>query len=67
MINMMLQMEDGHAAVRALSWKEVDGIAERFKKLNPYEDKSRSILKIERDRYDPETGNSDRFTVWQFP
>ena len=51
-----LQMADGHAAVRALSWKEVDEIAERFKKLNPYSDKSRSILKIERDNYDPGTG-----------
>jgi hypothetical protein len=50
------EMADGHVAVRALSRKEVDGIAERFTKLNPYSDKSRSILKIERDNYDPETG-----------
>ena len=50
------EMADGHAAIRALSWKEVDEIAARFKKLNPYEDKLRSILKIERDNYDPETG-----------
>jgi len=48
-------MPDGHTAVRALSWKEVDQIARRFAKLNPYLDKSRSILKIERDNYDPET------------
>ena len=50
------EMPDGHAAVRALSWKEVDEIAARFAKLSPYADKSRSILKIERDNYDPETG-----------
>ena len=50
------EMADGRAAIRALSWKEVDGIAALFRKLNPYTDKSRSILKIERDNYDPETG-----------
>jgi hypothetical protein len=50
------EMPDGHAAVRALSWKEVVEIVTRFAKLNPYMDKSRSILKIERDNYDPETG-----------
>jgi hypothetical protein len=47
---------DGNAAGRVLSWKEIDEIAARFRKLTPYEDKSRSILKIERDNYDPETG-----------
>ncbi len=50
------EMPDGHSAVRALSWTEVDQIAARFAKLTPYADKSRSILKIERDNYDPETG-----------
>ena len=50
------EMPDGRAAVRALSWKEVVEIVARFAKLNPYADKSRSILKIERDNYDPETG-----------
>jgi hypothetical protein len=49
------EMPDGHAAVRALSWNEVDEIAARFAKLSPYADKSRSILKIERDNYDPKT------------
>jgi hypothetical protein len=57
------EMPDGHAAIRALSWKEVEEIAARFRKLNPYTDKSRSILKIERDNYDPETGTQRRFTV----
>jgi hypothetical protein len=50
------KMPDGRSAVMALSWREVDEIAARFVKLNPYTDKSRSILKIERDNYDPETG-----------
>jgi hypothetical protein len=50
------EMSDGHAAVRALSWKEVDEIAARSAKISPYSDKSRSILKIEHDNYDPETG-----------
>jgi len=50
------KMPDGRSAIRALSWKEVVGIAARFVKLNPHADKSRSILKIERDNYDPETG-----------
>ena len=34
----------------------MNAIAERFRKLSPYQDKSRSILKIERDNYDPATG-----------
>jgi hypothetical protein len=51
-----LRMPDGRSAVWALSWREVDDIVARFVKLNPYTDKSRSILKIERDNYDPETG-----------
>lgn len=50
------KMPDGRSAVRALSWREVDEIVSRFVKLNPYTDKSRSILKIERDNYDPGTG-----------
>ena len=50
------RMPDGRSAVRALSWREVAEIVARFTKLNPYTDKSRSILKIERDNYDPETG-----------
>jgi len=50
------RMADGRSAVRALSWREVAEIVTRFAKLNPYADKSRSILKIERDNYDPETG-----------
>jgi len=50
------KMPDGRSAVSALSWREVAEIVARFAKLNPYSDKSRSILKIERDNYDPDTG-----------
>jgi hypothetical protein len=50
------RMPDGRSAVRALSWREVAEIVSRFVRLNPYTAKSRSILKIERDNYDPETG-----------
>jgi hypothetical protein len=39
-----------------LSWQQVDDISARFAKLSPYRDISRSILKIERDNYDPATG-----------
>ncbi len=49
------RMRDGRSAVRSLSWREVADIVARFAKLNPYTDKSRSILKIERDNYNPET------------
>src|SRR5258708_6616710 len=43
------EMAAGHAAVRALSWKEVEEIAKRFAELTPYADKSRSVLKIPGD------------------
>ena len=46
------EMSDGRRAIKALSWQQVDEIAARFRKLSPYRDKSRSILKIERDNYD---------------
>lgn len=45
-------MSDGRRAIKALSWQQVDEIAARFRQLNPYHGKSRSILKIERDNYD---------------
>lgn len=50
------ELRDGRKAVKALSFAQVNGIAERFRKLSPYRDKSRSILKVEQDNYDPETG-----------
>ena len=52
-----LRTRDGRDAVKALSWKQVDGISERFAALNPYSRRaiSRSILKVEDDNYDPHT------------
>ncbi len=52
-----LQMRDGRAAIRALSWAEVDEIVERFRALSPYDTAAvpGSILKIEDDNFDPKT------------
>jgi hypothetical protein len=48
---------EGKEAIRALSWKQVELIKNRFKDLNPYDRHviDRSILKIEEDNRDPET------------
>ena len=45
-------------AIRALSWKQVDAIAQRFERLNPYDRAAipGSVLKIEDDNFDPKTG-----------
>jgi hypothetical protein len=53
------RMASGHATIRALSWKQVRTISERFAALNPYERDAvpGSILKIEDDNFDPENGN----------
>jgi hypothetical protein len=50
--------QDGREAVKALSWKQVEGISKRFAALNPYNRRAipGSILKIEEDNYDPKTG-----------
>ena len=50
----------GHEAVKALSWKQVDQISEKFASLNPYDrntvpDLPKSILKIEDDNFEPIT------------
>lgn len=49
---------DGQEAIKALTWQQVEDIAERFAKLNPYERDAvpDSILKIESDNSDPITG-----------
>jgi hypothetical protein len=51
------ELSDGRRAIRALSWQQLDDLSARFRQLSPYRNRSRSILKIERDNYDPETGN----------
>jgi len=46
------------AAIKALSWKQVQDIRDRFASLNPYDPTAilGSILKIEDDNFDPKTG-----------
>ena len=48
----------GANSVRALTWKEVDGICELFSALNSYDRTAvpSSVLKIEKDNFDPLTG-----------
>ena len=50
--------KNGHKAVRALTWKQVDEISDRFKTLNPYRGEAGkgSVLKIEEDNHDPIAG-----------
>ena len=49
----------GSEAIRALSWKQVTTISERFASLTPYDRDAvpGSVLKIEDDNFDAETGN----------
>jgi hypothetical protein len=51
------RLPDGRAAIKALSWKQVRELADRFKSLNPYDRTAipGSILKIEDDNFDPAT------------
>ncbi len=51
------RMKDGCSAIKALSWKQVEEIANRFAALNPYDRAAvpGSILKIEDDNFDPKT------------
>jgi len=48
----------GKPAIKALSWSQVNAIANRFGALSPYDRAaiSGSILKIEDDNFDPKTG-----------
>ncbi len=46
------RVPSGHAAIRALSWAEVDRIRERFEALNPWRDTLRvPFLKLERENF----------------
>jgi len=51
------RLPDGREAIRALSWKEVDSIVDRFSTLNPYDSKAvpGSILKVEDVNFAPKT------------
>ncbi|MBA3274583.1 MAG: hypothetical protein H0T72_02220, partial [Chloroflexia bacterium] len=58
------RLTDGRAAIRALSWADVDHIAGDLASLNPYDRDAvpGSILKIEDVNFDGETG--ERRQVW---
>ncbi len=49
--------KDGQQSIKAITWKQVREIAQRFAALNPYDSIAvpGSILKIEDDNYDPAT------------
>jgi hypothetical protein len=51
------RMRGGGAAVKALSWSDVQKISDAFRTLNPYDQRvvSSSVLKIEKDNFDPIT------------
>jgi hypothetical protein len=46
----------GKPAIQSLSWEQVDEIVGRFRTLNPYTTIRGSILEIEGENYDPDTG-----------
>ncbi|MDP9354987.1 MAG: hypothetical protein M3R02_06830 [Chloroflexota bacterium] len=47
-----LRLPNGRKAIRALSWREVEEIRDRFRSLNPYGD-GESILELEQENYAP--------------
>jgi hypothetical protein len=61
-----LSTNEGKQAIKALSWKQVDDIAQRFSTLNPYaaDAVSGSVLKIEDHNYIP--GTKERRQLYCF-
>jgi hypothetical protein len=61
------QLPDGRAAVRALSWAEVETIRQRFAALSPYDRAAvpGSVLKLEDENLDPQTGQQQQ--LWAYP
>lgn len=51
------RLKNGNPAIKALSWKDVREISEKFRALKPYADDviPGSVLKIEDDNFDPVT------------
>jgi hypothetical protein len=58
------RLPDGRAAIRTLSFEEVEAIRARFESLNPYDRAAvpGSILEIESENYEPDTGQ--RRQLW---
>jgi hypothetical protein len=57
--------DDGQAAIRALSWADVDAIVARFAALNPYDRTAvpGSVLKVETENYDA-SGARQQLHCW---
>jgi hypothetical protein len=53
-----LLAKEGTEGIRALTWRQIRQIVAKFQSLNPYDRKviPGSVLKIEEDNFDPETG-----------
>jgi hypothetical protein len=53
-----LLTKEGEQEIKALTWKQIRQIVANFEALNPYDRKviSGSVLKIEDDNFDPQTG-----------
>lgn len=53
-----LLTKQGTEGIRTLTWKQIRQIVAGFEALNPYDRKiiPGSVLKIEEDNFDPETG-----------
>jgi hypothetical protein len=56
------ETDDGQAAVRALSWKQVESIRRRFEALNPYDSKFApgSVLEIESENFSDKARTQSR-------
>jgi hypothetical protein len=58
------RVPSGHAAIRALSWTEVDRIRERFEALNPWRDALKArFLKLEKENF---SANGERHQLYAY-
>jgi hypothetical protein len=58
------RVPSGHAAIRALSWAEVDRIRERFETLNPWRDTLKApFLKLEKENF---TSDGERRQLYAY-
>ncbi len=60
------QLPAGTAAVRALSWQDVDEIVAELRPLNPFGGRlaGKSVLKVEDENFDPDTGRQRQIYGW---
>jgi hypothetical protein len=58
------EARSGNAAIKALSWAEVDSIRERFESLNPWRDTLKTpFLKLEKENFD---ANGERHQLFAY-